>query len=204
MAIQRLGAVLTVAAQQLGLISLAQLADLEVTRSQLRTAVGDGWLVPAAPRVYGVAGAPDSLERQQTQGLLCLGPHAVLSHESAARLHGFDRSRPDVVEFTVPRRSRGARVPFRVHTTCVLPPIDCVRVTGYPCTSATRTIIDLARARIARPHLEAAIDSAVRSGASSPIVIAHRLSELRGPGRWARDCSTDCCAVPACPGRRPR
>lgn len=136
------------------------------------------------PRVYVVAGSPATVERRQFAGLLCLGPSAVLSHEAAARLHGFDRARRDVVEFTMPRSARGCRVPFVVHTTRLLPKIDRVRVCGFPCTSATRTIIDMARARVPKLRLEAAIDSAVRTGASSPIVLLDRMGALRGPGRW--------------------
>ncbi|CAN5536530.1 hypothetical protein BH24ACT5_BH24ACT5_28690 [soil metagenome] len=57
-------------------------------------------------------------------------------------------------------------------------------VAGWPCTSATRTVIDLARARVGQRRLEAAIDSAVRSGRSAPLVLEQRLTELRGPGQW--------------------
>ncbi len=95
---------LTVAARQHGVISLRQLAELEVSRSQLRTAIKRHLFVEAAPRVYAVVGAPDTLEQRQQVALLSLGPDAVLSHETAARLHGFDRCRPDVIELTVPRR----------------------------------------------------------------------------------------------------
>ena len=172
------------AANQHGLISLDQLRRLGVTRRQLRGLVEHGWLHPMAPRVFGLAGVPPSVERQLTLGLLSLGPHAVVSHEAAARLHQFDRSVADAVEFTVPRDARHARGPFRVHSTSELPATDWVRVDGFPCTSATRTILDLARARVSTVRLEAAIDSAVRSGASAPIVLAARLAELRGPGRW--------------------
>jgi hypothetical protein len=179
-----LAPVLALAATQHGLISLDQIRELRITRAQLRAEVAHGRLALAAPRVYAVVGAPDSLGRRQTLGLLCLGSSAVLSHEAAARLHGFDRAKPDVVEFTVPRSRHGLRVPFRVHTTMYLPPTDRTAVDGYPCTSATRTVLDLARARISRVRLEAAIDSAVRSGASAPSVLAARLSALRGPGRW--------------------
>jgi very-short-patch-repair endonuclease len=52
-----------------------------------------------------------------------------------------------------------------VHSTFTLAPIDRVVVGGYPCTSATRTIIDLARLRVPRIQLEAAIDSTRTLGA---------------------------------------
>ncbi len=82
------------------------------------------------------------------------------------------------------RCRRGVEVPFRVHTTSTLPDIDRASIRGLRCVSATRTIIDLARRRIGRSRLEAAIDSAVRSGASSPLVLERRLRELRSQGRW--------------------
>jgi hypothetical protein len=59
-----------------------------------------------------------------------------------------------------------------------------VIVDGFACTSATRTVIDLARLRVSRFELEAAIDSAVRMGLSSPAALLHRLKGFRGPGRW--------------------
>jgi hypothetical protein len=168
---------------QHGLISLEQLTRLGVTRAELRTAVAHGWLAPAGPRVYRSPAAPDTLDLQRSLGLLVLGPRAVLSHRGAASLLRFDRS-IDVAEFTVVLPAHGARLPFPVHTTKSLPPIDRVFVDGFACTSATRTIIDLARLRVGRFELEAAIDSAVRSGWCSPSALQHRLAGLRGPGRW--------------------
>lgn len=177
-------AAFALASRQHGVISLEQLRRCALTRSQLHTAVANGLLVPEVPRVYAVRGAPSTVSRRQMAGLLCLGADAVLSHETAARLHGFDRCIADVVEFTLPRRGRGVRAPLRVHTTKCLSRLDTVFVDGWPCTSATRTVIDLARLRIPTVRLEAAIDSAVRSGASAPLVVARRLEELRGRGRW--------------------
>jgi hypothetical protein len=71
-----------------------------------------------------------------------------------------------------------------VHTTAVVGPLDLVTVDGFRCTSATRTIIDLAHAGTAEVRLEAAIDSAVRAGLTAPIVLERRLGQLRGRGRW--------------------
>ena len=63
-------------------------------------------------------------------------------------------------------------------------PLDRVDVDGFRTLSATRTVIDLAHARRGVSRVEAAIDSAVRLGLSSPLVIATRLETLRGSGRW--------------------
>ncbi len=117
-----------------------------------------------APGVYTVTGSADTWHRRLTVGLLALGERSWVSHEAAARLHRFDRAIDEAVEFTVERQGRGRRMPFTVHTTSALQRIDCVTVDGFRCLSATRTIIDLARARVPAVRLEAAIDSAVRQG----------------------------------------
>ena len=150
------------AATQHGLVSLDQLTQLGVSRWHRRQLVADGWLLDVAPRVYGIAGAPDTIERRLQAGLLSLGPTALVSHEAAARLHGFDRCLPRCGGVHGAAGSAQRRRP--VHG-----PLDeraGRRRPGsgrrLPCTSATRTILDLARARIPTVRLEAAIDSAVR------------------------------------------
>lgn len=170
------------ALDQHGVITTEQLKGVLTRRQRLR-ALADGWLSASAPGIYVVAGAPTTTMQRLQVGLLRLGPDAVVSHESAGHLHGFDRSDPDAVEFTVLRARRGSRTGLNVHTT-EWGRLDVVRRSGLPCTSATRTILDLARAGITRVRLEAAIDSAVRSGATSPVVLGSRLTEWRGRGHW--------------------
>ncbi|HUS43286.1 MAG TPA: DUF559 domain-containing protein [Ilumatobacteraceae bacterium] len=177
-------AVNDLAATQDGLITIEQLRSRGVTPWTQRRLVADGWMFRVAPRVYAVRGAPDTHRRRLRCGLLCLGERSWVSFEAAAALHGFDRARPHAVEFTVERRRRPTVMPFVVHSTERLDPIDHVVVDGFRAMSATRTVFDLALAR-AHPHrVEAAIDSAVHLQLSSPEVLARRLSALRGSGRW--------------------
>ena len=154
-------------------------------------------------------------------GLLALGPAAWVSHEAAAALHGFDRALPEPVELTVLRAARGRRMPFPLHTTASLPRIDQVTIGPFRAVSTTRTVIDLAHARVPRPRLEAAIDSAVRLGLSAPLVLHERLasSAALAAGALARSTrssstaaaircwsagSSSSSGAPACPGRGPR
>ncbi|WP_040494790.1 DUF559 domain-containing protein [Ilumatobacter nonamiensis] len=134
--------------------------------------------------MYRIAGAPDSHRQRLRIGLLCLGDDSRISYESAASLHGLDRSDDTAVEFTIPRAATPPRHGFRVHTTSMFAPVDAVVVDGLRATSATRTIIDLAHARAPRRRVEAAMDSAIRLGLSHPRVLATRLETLRGSGRW--------------------
>ncbi len=172
-----------IAKRQEGLISAAQLGSFGLTEWQQRRLV-TGWLTKVAPRVYAVRGVPETHRYRLRLGLLCLGERSWVSYEAAATLHAFDRSTPDAVEFTVDRNRRTDSLPFTVHTTTMLKPIDFVEVDGLRTMSATRTILDLAHARVHIRRVEAAIDSAVRLGSSSPEVLATRLETLRGSGRW--------------------
>ncbi len=172
------------AALQDGLISVEQLRSSGVTPWLQHKLAADGWMRRIAPRVYAVRGAPDTHRQRLRAGLLCLGERSWISYEAAAALHGLDRSRSTAVEFTVERPRRPRVVPFVVHSTSRLAPIDHVVVDGFRVMSATRTIFDLALARAHPRRIEAAIDSAVHLQLSSPEVLARRLGELRGSGRW--------------------
>lgn len=172
------------AAAQDGVVSVDDIERCGMTRSQLRWSISKGRLEKVAPRVFRVSGAPETHRQRLRVGLLCLGERSWISYESAAGLHGLDRSPADVVEFTIQRGTAPVRTWFTVHTTRFLSPTDSVVVDGLRTMSATRTVIDLAHSRASQWRVEAAIDSAVRLGLSHPRVIAERLETLRGSGRW--------------------
>ncbi len=181
----KISAALTdLAADQDGLLTVEQLRSHGVSNWTHRRLVADGWMFRLAPRVYALRGSPDTHRRRLRCGLLCLGERSWVSFEAAAALHGLDRSRAHAVEFTIERPRRPAVLPFAVHTTKRLDPIDHVVVGGFRATSATRTVFDLALARAHPQRIEAAIDSAVRLQLSSPEALARRLEGLRGSGRW--------------------
>ena len=172
------------AERQDGVVALSDLRSAGLTEKQIRRRVEANWLTKVAPRVYRLAGAPDSHRQQLRIGLLSLGSPSWVSHEAAATLHRLDRSNADAVEFTIEQGRHPTRLPWRIHTTSMVAPSDFVTVEGFRTTSATRTVIDLAHARAHRTRVEAAFDSAVRLGLSHPMVLAERLAKLRGPGRW--------------------
>jgi hypothetical protein len=174
---------MAIAKNQHGAIAVDALPQ-GATRRWVDNLVRRGVLERAAPGVYVVAGGAATWYRSLSVGLLALGADSWVSHEAAAALHRLDRTPSEPVEFVTLRAARGRRVPFRVHTTSSLPRLDRVEVQGFRTVAATRTIIDLAHARVSRRRLEAAIDSAVRLGLSSPVALRARLEDLRGPGRW--------------------
>lgn len=174
----------TLARAQHGAVGIDQLVQAGVTRRWVDNLVRRGTIERAAPGVVVIAGSEATWHRALQVGLLALGDGSCVSHEAAAGLHRLDRTPPGVVELTVLRTGRGRVLPLTVHTTRELPPIDRVQVDGFPATSATRTVLDLARARVSRDRLAAAMDSAVRLGLTAPAALRARLAERRGPGHW--------------------
>ncbi len=166
-----------------GVADRKTLDKLDVTRHELQRWVADGRLDRIGPRVWRLVGSPPTLEQRLMAGLLSLGPNAMVSHEAAARLHGFDRTPPDRIEFLVPHANRNSRLAETVHCSHHVRPIDAVTVDGFRVTSATRTILDLANIQVHPDRLRAAIDSAIRLQLSAPAVIAKRMSEIRRRGR---------------------
>jgi very-short-patch-repair endonuclease/predicted transcriptional regulator of viral defense system len=173
---------LDLAARQHGCATITQAIDAGLTAPQIRHRLRRGRFERVGAHVLRIGGTPLSWEQQLMAGLLDLGPTALVYGRSAAALHELEGFAPRPVEFVVPRRARGAAPHWNVHTSLVLPSIDRAVVGSFPCTSASRTIIDLAHTASAR-ELERAIDSAVRDGLSSPRFLAKRLLALRGSGR---------------------
>jgi very-short-patch-repair endonuclease len=153
-----------------------------MTADQISHRWRTGQWIRIGVRSFVVAGTAPTWEQQLTAGLLDLGDQAVVSHRAAAALFGFEGFPAASIEFTIPRRGGGAECSWRVHTTGTLEQIDRDRIGMFRCTSASRTVIDLARTASAA-ELERAIDSAVRDGFSSPSFLRRRLTALRGSGR---------------------
>jgi very-short-patch-repair endonuclease len=180
-----LKAVVEIAGRQHGAVSVAQARAAGLNARDQRCAVDAGRLALVEPTVFVVSGSPDTWNRQLQIGLLAFGAGAWVSHESAAFLLGLDRSAPGALEFTTTRANR--RKPPAgciVHTTTRIGAVDVLTVSGFRCSSATRTVLDLAAAGASPDRLAAAVDSSIRLRLSAPLVLIERLGELRGPGRY--------------------
>ena len=114
-----------------------------LSEDQLQRRLGSGALVCVFPSVYRVVGAPETWRQSLEALLLWAGHGAVLSHRTAAALHGFEQFEEGPLDLTVIRKMR---VPesvsvFRVDA-LLRSEIDCVD--DLDVTSVTRTLIDLA------------------------------------------------------------
>ena len=76
--------------------------------------------------------------------VLACGEGAVLSHQSAATLHGLLNASGGRIHVTVPRRTPIGRVGIRAHRSTCLAPQDRTQVDEIPCTSVPVTLLGIA------------------------------------------------------------
>jgi hypothetical protein len=152
---------LQLAASQAGAVSRAQMLGVGGTSSTITRRVADGRLTVRLPGVFAVTGTPDSVDQRRWVALLAAGPDAVLSFETAARIHRLSTVAgrgPTVL--TVPH-SGWQRLPgITVHQLNDLAGDHVVHIEGMPVTSLVRTIVDLA-ATWRRGRLRIAVEDAV-------------------------------------------
>ena len=177
--------VAALAQRQHGLVRLDQFEPAEHRR--LRHLAARGIIQRLATGVYRVSGSPSTWMQTVQAAAWALGKDAVISHRSAGRLYRLERFEDDpAVELTVPRgqRQRGFEaLPITIHSTTWPLNGDVRRVDGLPVTSPERTIIDLARAGVASPSLEAAIDSAIRLRLTTLKHVIERAEAVEGSAR---------------------
>lgn len=151
-----------------GLVGAGELSGL-VTRTaalgflsaqQLRTRLETGAWVRVLPSIYRVVGAPVTWRQHLEALLLWAGKGAVLSHRTAAALHGFKSFKEGPLELTCSSRVR-APEGVCIHPVSAVPACDRVEVDDLRVTNATRTLFDLA-ATADRFTMHAAIDQALR------------------------------------------
>lgn len=150
----------------------ATFAELRATVSgrAIRSALSDGSIHRIAKGVYALPPAADPLAAARAQG-------GVVSHQSAAVLHGFEvLDLPTTTQVTVPRGQhlRSSTIDCQLYWADDVPVVD-----GR--TTKLRTVLDCARTLPFEAGLCVA-DSALRKGAIQKDRLLLALAELRGPG----------------------
>ena len=146
------------AGRQHGVVSRAQLAALGLGRGSIAHRVKTGRLHRVHPCVYAVGHSVLTLHGRFMAATLACGEGTLLSHRSAAELHGLLASRAARIDVSAP----GRRVPSRaltVHTTRTLAARDVTTVERIPLTSVARTLLDLADV-VAPRNVERALQQA--------------------------------------------
>lgn len=169
-------------AAQYGVVSRAQVLELGLSISAIDRLVASGELQRVLPGVYRHSTAEESWLQRLMAALLWAGPDAAVSHRAAGALLGLDGITPGLVEISVTRSRRSLSKDVIVHCVSKLPACDITRVGVLRVTNASRTLIDLG-GEVDLSTLEAALESALRQGQTSPPRLRWRLKELGVQGR---------------------
>jgi hypothetical protein len=153
-------AVAALASVQHVVFELGQLQDLGLTARAVQKRAASGRLHRVHHAVYSLV--PRHLLSREglwMAAVLACGPGAVLSHRSAAALHGLIRAGGVRIDVTIPARSCREHRGIKLHRSTTLKPSDTTREKNIPCTTVARTQLDLAEV-INRRGVERAFDQA--------------------------------------------
>ena len=147
------------AERQHGVVSLPQLQFLGLSPRAVRDRVATGRLTRIHRGVYAVGHGRLTQRGRWMAAVLAYGSKAVLSHRSAAALHGIRANDRPKIDVTIPSPSARSRPGIDVHRSTTLEPSDVTTVDGVPCTSLARTLLDLAEV-VDERAVERAVDQA--------------------------------------------
>lgn len=105
---------------------------------------------------------------------LAIGPEAVVSHRTAALLHGLMDYNGSKTEVTIPGCHSRRRGQLVIHSSTNITPADITLEDNIPCTSVARTLLDLADV-LGRRRLERAFDQADVMGAFDLLAIEDQI-----------------------------
>lgn len=166
--------------RQFGLVTRAQALKLGLTPSQISYRLKLGRWVLVQPRIYRLAGVPESWEMRLLAA--CLTTGGVASHRCAAALWRLDVYDEPKIEITVPE-GRSVRVDIdRVHESRQWAKRNSTRIRGIPCTGVERTILDCAGV-VGIQKTERIAEAAIRKRKTSWLAIADCLQDHSARGR---------------------
>lgn len=153
-------ALAALAIRQHGVVSLDQFADLGLSATAVRARTTSGRLHRIHHGIYSLVPL-DLLGRDGRflGAVLACGPEAALSYRAAGLLHEIVRSDRTKIDVTVRGRSHRRHAGLDIHRSTTLAPQDVTTLHAIPCTTISRTLLDLAQVIKGRP-LERALDQA--------------------------------------------
>lgn len=173
--------------EQWGLITRRQLEALGIRPATLARLLADGTLERVAHGVYRVRGAGEPDHIGLRAAWLALDPSppawqrlddpdaALVSHTSAAELHGVGDLRADVHEFTLTQRRQTRRADVRLHRGRV-PDEHRMVLSGLPVTRAGWMIGDLLADHVDPESVARIAAEAIDRKLDPPSVVAERIA----------------------------
>jgi very-short-patch-repair endonuclease len=162
---------------QHGIVTYEQAVQYGLSTSALDRALRSGRVERVAPRVYRVAGAPETWEQRLAAAVLTTG--GVVSHRAAARI--WQLGDYDHIEVTV--RGNGRRIKAGlIHRTQDLADGHLTNRAKLPVTTPMRTLVDLGA--VVPEHLVAdALERALIARICSVVAVERALDDVARRGR---------------------
>jgi predicted transcriptional regulator of viral defense system len=151
--------IVALAERQHALLTLPQLQLHGLGKAAVAKRAKDGRLYRVHRGVYAVGRPHLTQHGHWMAAVLACGPKAVLSHRSAAALHGIRADNRAKTDVTLPSPSARSRPTIDVHTSLTLRSRDVTTVDGIPCTTVARTLVDLGDV-VSPRAVEQAVDQA--------------------------------------------
>jgi hypothetical protein len=169
---------------RLGLVTVGELHELGLSRSQIDHRLSTGALICVRRGVYRLPGVAPSWEQCLLAAILASPEGAAASHRSAARIWQLRGIDADGLELTAPTRTR---LDGLVIHRAPLPTLDVTRKRTIPVTTLARTLCDL-DGTVPTAALGRALDEALRSNETTVTAVercAARLLQVGGPRKLA-------------------
>jgi hypothetical protein len=176
-----------VALRQLGAFSRDQAVAAGLASRSVRRRAANGTWTAVLPGVYRAASTPESWHQKLVAALLWAGARAVISHLTAARLHGLEGLGPmrarEPIELLVPFGKRLKAPAYVAHQSRQLERNDRTTIDGIAVTSLARTLVDVSP-RLGPKQLNVALDSGLARHRHLDLAFLRReLGRLRTQGR---------------------
>jgi Transcriptional regulator, AbiEi antitoxin/Protein of unknown function (DUF559) len=178
-------AIAHLSARQGGFVRRDQAIELGLTRNQIGQRLKDGRWKRVGRYGYRLFDMSDSVDR--LRAAVAALPDAVVSHESAAELHGIPRVPSGRAVVSTHSQTTHLFPGVVVRRTHDLDVVDVVLVSELPTTTPSRTIVDLA-AVVSPRHLESIVDESVAAGlvvVEDLVAVRDRITRRGKPGMKA-------------------
>lgn len=171
---------------QFGVATRGQILELGISAKELERHVHKGTWVRIHPSVFALAAASRKWPWSLMAAQLWSGAKAVVSHHSAAALHGLEDFSEEAVELSG-TRALTAPPGVTYHHVRRLPEADLTKTRGIRLTTVARTLLDLSSAvsptGFTERQLERAFDEALRRRMVKLDVLRWCLERNRAKGR---------------------
>jgi predicted transcriptional regulator of viral defense system len=167
---------------QAGTFSRAQALAAGLTDASIKRRRRSGRWLRTHPGVYRIAGLDPSWPAEVWSGLLATGPRAVVTHETALRLHGSPHVAPRPITLTVPHGGRVRLDGVFVHQIDDLRPQHVVIVDRLPVSDPARAVVEVA-ATLGHRRLGRVLDDLVADDRTTYARVGRRLAEVARRGK---------------------